>query len=179
MRHRKRGRKLNRNASPRRSLLRNLARALLLSKDGRIVTTLVKAKEARPFVERLVTLGRRGDEASRRRAVALLGEHEPSYPRAANADQKGAVKWARIPPKPRNPADRKRWRRMGLPAPPPLKGLTASERLFREIASRFKDRPGGYTRILRKGSRRLNDKAELALLEFVVPPVESSLSVAT
>ena len=76
MRHRNRGRKLNRNAQHRNSLMRNLARALFLSPKGRIVTTLTKAKEVRPFVEKLVTLGRYGDETSRRRAVAMLGHHD-------------------------------------------------------------------------------------------------------
>lgn len=153
MRHRGRGRKLNRNSSHRRSLMRNMARALFLSKDGQIVTTVGKAKEARPFVEKLVTLARRGDEVSRRQAVALLGEARPSF--------------GRIPPKPRDARDRKRWKREGLPrilreAPP-----VVAERLFREIGPRFKDRPGGYTRILRLQARRLGDNAGQVLLAFV------------
>lgn len=173
MRHRKRGRKLNRTQSHRRSLMRNLARALILSKDGRIITTEGKAKEARPFVERMVTLARHGDEASRRRAVALMGEHAPSDQRSANADKKGAAKWARIPAKPRNPKDRKRWRREGLPALPAALPVMAVEKLFGEIAAKLKDRPGGYTRILKIGKKRLSDKAELVLLEFVVPMGET------
>ena len=176
MRHRNRGRKLNRNAQHRNSLMRNLARALFLSPKGRIITTITKAKEVRPFVEKLVTLGRYGDEASRRRAIALLGHHEPSWPRAKKADEKGAAKWARIPPKPRNPVDRLRWRREGLPKLPQANQATAMDRLFEVIAPKFKDRPGGYTRILRTGQKRLNDKAELAFLEFVVPvsePIEN------
>ena len=167
MRHRKRGRKLNRNASHRRSLMRNMARGLILSKDGRIVTTLGKAKEARPFVEKLITLARRGDETSRRRAMAMLGEHAPSHPRAANADKKGAVKWERIPPKPRNPKDRKIWRRMGLPAVPAVAEVLVMDRLCTVIAPKFKDRPGGYTRILKLSAHRLGDNAKQALLEFV------------
>ncbi len=172
MRHRNRGRKLNRNAQHRNSLMRNLARALFLSPAGRIVTTITKAKEVRPFVEKLVTLGRKGDELSRRRAVAMLGHHEPSWPRAKKADEKGAAKWARIPPKPKNPIDRLRWRREGLPRIPEANLPTAMDRLFEVIAPKFKDRPGGYTRILRTGAKRVNDKAELALLEFVVPIAE-------
>ena len=96
MRHRCRGRKLNRNASHRRALMRNMARALILSPRGRIVTTTGKAKELRPFVEKLVTLGRYGDEASRRRAVALLGEHAPSHPRSEDADKKGRSEERRV-----------------------------------------------------------------------------------
>lgn len=171
MRHRKRGRKLNRTPAHLRALLRNLARALFLSKEGRIFTTMGKAKEARPFIEKLVTLARRGDETSRRQALALLGEHRPSWTRAKDADTKGAVKWARIPPKPRDSVDRKAWRRMGLPAEP-VASATAMDRLFKEIGPKFKDRPGGYTRILRWGTTRVNDNAERAILEFVVPLAE-------
>lgn len=168
MRHRNRGRKLNRNESHRRSLMRNMARALILSPNGRIITTTAKAKEARPFVERLVTLARHGDEASRRRAASILGEHAPSHRRAAGADKKGAGKWSSIPPKPRNAVDRKRWRRMGLPVVPEGPIPVALDRLFAEIGPKFKERPGGYTRILRLGKRRLGDNAEQVLLEFVV-----------
>ena len=173
MRHRCRGRKLNRNASHRRALMRNMARALILSPRGRIVTTTGKAKELRPFVEKLVTLGRYGDEASRRRAVAILGDHAPSHPRAEGADKKKAVKWARIPAKPRNAVDRKAWRRAGLPAVPEQAPVRVIDRLFKEIAPKFKERPGGYTRILHLSERRLNDNAEQVLLEFVVPVGEA------
>lgn len=72
MRHRNRGRKLGRNSQERRALLRSLARALILSPAGRIVTTPAKAKEAAPFVHRLVTLARRGGLPERRRALSLL-----------------------------------------------------------------------------------------------------------
>ncbi len=167
MRHRNRGRKLNRNASHRRALMRNLARALILSKGGRIITTTGKAKEARPFVEKLVTLARAGDETSRRRAVALLGEHRPSALRAGGADAKGAAKWLRIPAKPRGAVDRKAWRRKGLPLLPAENPVVAVDRLFSEIGPKFKARAGGYTRILKLGEHRLGDNAEEVLLEFV------------
>ncbi|MER3416817.1 MAG: 50S ribosomal protein L17 [Gemmataceae bacterium] len=71
MRHLKRGRKLNRNASHRRALLRNLA-AVLVAQE-RITTTVAKAKELRPFVERLITLARRGSLHARRLVMARLG----------------------------------------------------------------------------------------------------------
>lgn len=167
MRHRNRGRRLNRNASHRRALMRNLARALILSKGGRIITTTGKAKEARPFVEKLVTLARSGDETSRRRAIALLGEHRPSERRAKGADAKGAAKWLRIPAKPRDAVDRKAWRRNGLPLLPSENSIVAIDRLFSEIGPKFKVRAGGYTRILKLGEHRLGDNAEQVLLEFV------------
>ena len=167
MRHRNRGRRLNRNAAQRRALMRGMARALILSKGGRIITTTGKAKEARPFVEKLVTLARAGDEASRRRAIALLGEHRPSGMRAKGADAKGASKWLRIPAKPRDSVDRKAWRRQGLPKLPSENPVVVIDRLFSEIGPKFKARAGGYTRILKLGEHRLGDNAEQVLLEFV------------
>src|SRR5947209_11796810 len=71
MRHRKAGRKLGRNASHRLALMRNLAMALF--RHERIITTLEKAKEARPFVERLITLAKRGTLHARRLALSRLG----------------------------------------------------------------------------------------------------------
>ncbi|MDR1520948.1 MAG: 50S ribosomal protein L17 [Planctomycetota bacterium] len=119
MRHLNRGRKLNRTSSHRKALYRNLAAALIRS--GRIVTTPAKAKEARPFAERLITLAKRGPEdlAARRRAIRLL--HDPS--------------------------------------------LVAL--LFKEIGLRYKDRQGGYTRILHLSRTRVGDGARQVLFELV------------
>jgi large subunit ribosomal protein L17 len=74
MRHLKAGRKLNRNASHRDALMRNLARALIL--HGRIITTVEKAKELRPFVEKLITLAKQGTLHARRLAIARLHDKE-------------------------------------------------------------------------------------------------------
>src|SRR5262245_54343751 len=71
MRHRKAGRKLGRNASHRRALMRNLTLALI--RKERIVTTVEKAKELRPFVEKLITLAKKGTLHARRLALARLG----------------------------------------------------------------------------------------------------------
>jgi len=70
MRHRKQGRKLNRTASHRKAMLANMAVALI--KHEQIVTTLPKAKELKPYVEKLITLGKRGDLHARRQAYAQL-----------------------------------------------------------------------------------------------------------
>ena len=80
MRHLKAGRTLSRNASHRLALMRNLTSALIRSKNGRIITTLEKAKEARPFVEKLITLARKGTLQARRLAKARLGPcaHAPA-----------------------------------------------------------------------------------------------------
>ena len=74
MRHKVAGRKLNRTSSHRKALFRNLAQALI--KNEQIKTTLPKAKEIRPIVEKLVTLGKRGDLHSRRQALAALQDKE-------------------------------------------------------------------------------------------------------
>ena len=72
MRHRNKGRKLSRTASHREALLRNLA--ISLFRHGRIETTTAKAKELRPFAEKLITLAKRGDLHARRQALSQLGQ---------------------------------------------------------------------------------------------------------
>ena len=72
MRHGFAGRRFNRSASHRKSMLANLAASLI--KHEQIVTTLPKAKELRPIVEKLVTLGKKGDLAARRQAIAQIGD---------------------------------------------------------------------------------------------------------
>ena len=78
MRHRNKGRKLSRTASHREALLRNMATSLF--RHGRISTTTAKAKELRPFAERLITLAKRGDLAARRAVVAQF----PNEPLVVN-----------------------------------------------------------------------------------------------
>ena len=85
MRHLKAGRKLGRNASHRLALMRNLTLALLRSKEGRIITTVEKAKAARPFIEKLITLAKKGTLHARRLALARLG---PCAHALAQADAK-------------------------------------------------------------------------------------------
>ncbi|HEY1188871.1 MAG TPA: 50S ribosomal protein L17 [Gemmata sp.] len=153
MRHGKRGRHLNRNASHRRSLFRNLTRALITHE--KIVTTLPKAKELRPFIEKIITLAKKAnavvsgaagkgeaDEKAarvkalhfRRQAMALLG---PTH---------GTEIW--------NKKDEST-------------GDTVLKKLFREIGPRFADRSGGYTRILKQHYRRLGDGGATAVIELL------------
>ncbi len=133
------------------SMLRNLATSLINARDERIITTLPKAKELRPFVEKAITLSRRakgleGDEAAaqavhlRRQAAAFF--HAGNRQQAASAG------------------------RRGQPRAPRTAGVAALKRLFDELGERFKDRPGGYTRIIKLG-RRDGDNAELAIIELV------------
>ena len=117
MRHLKAGRQLGRNASHRLALMRNLSRALI--EHGRIITTVAKAKEARSFFEKLVTLAKKGTLHARRLALARLRDKE------------------------------------------------AVTKLFEEIGPRFQDRPGGYTRVIKRMQRRLGDAGHTAFLELL------------
>lgn len=121
MRHRVAGYQLGRDTDHRKALRRNLTRSLFL--HGKVITTQAKAKATRPFAERMITLGKRGDLAARRRALVLLPDGD------------------------------------------------VVKKLFDEIAPKFQDRAGGYTRILRtvhgQGRNRLGDNAVMAIFELV------------
>jgi large subunit ribosomal protein L17 len=170
MRHRKRGRKLGRNPNHQRALLRNLASALILTErdaehesnapklKGRIVTTLAKAKEVRPLVEKCVTIARRAlphEEAAE--------EFEPNAERFSEAWRawRSSPEWQEWNKK-IAPAVAARRRALKL-----LGDKEAVRVLFEEIAPRFEDRPGGYTRILKLANPRLGDAGRRAILEFV------------
>jgi large subunit ribosomal protein L17 len=156
MRHLKAHRKLGRTTAHRMSMLRNLATSLINAHDERIITTLPKAKELRPFVERVITLSRRaqtleGDERDvqavhlRRQAASFF--HSGNRQQAASAGRRGQQR------------------------APRTAGVLALKRLFDELGERFKDRPGGYTRIIKLGHRD-GDNAELAIIELVDNPRE-------
>ena len=116
MKHNIKHRKLNRTSSHRKSLLMNLSNSLI--KHEQITTTLTKAKELRPFVEKVVTLGKRGDLQSRRKTIAILQDEK------------------------------------------------MTKKIFDTFADRYKDRNGGYTRIVKLGNR-YGDNAPTAVIEFV------------
>ncbi|HEX8179202.1 MAG TPA: 50S ribosomal protein L17 [Pyrinomonadaceae bacterium] len=156
MRHLRAHRKLGRTTEHRLSLLRNLATSLINAHNEQIVTTLPKAKELRPFIERVITLSRRaqnltGDEAGaqtvhlRRQAAAFF--HAGNHGQAQAAGRRGGER------------------------APRTAGVAAVKRLFDELGERYKDRPGGYTRIIKLG-RRDGDNAELAIIELVDNPRE-------
>ena len=171
MRHRRKGRTLGRSPSHQRALLRNLASALFLTERdvdaeddgaakvrGRIITTLAKAKEVRPLVERCVTIAKRG-LAAETQAKAFGTE--------ADRDSAEWKKW-------RGSDQWQKWAQAMAPA------VAASRRvvtllgdkkavrvLFEQVAPRFTDRPGGYTRILKLSTPRLGDAGPRAVLEFV------------
>jgi large subunit ribosomal protein L17 len=87
MRHLRAGRTLNRNATHRLALMRNLTSAIIRSKTGRIITTVEKAKEARPFIEKLITLAKQGTLQARRLAEVRLGPCAHSTARAGEDDE--------------------------------------------------------------------------------------------
>ncbi len=169
MRHRRRGRKLGRGPSHQRALLRNLASALFLTErdaegddnapkvKGRIVTTLAKAKEVRPLVERCITIAVKGVRAENQ-AGELATDAEP-----------GSTEWKQW-------RESDRWQQWNAAIAPAvyarrrvlqLIGDKQAVRVLFEIAERFDDRPGGYTRIIRLAKPRLGDAGQRAMLEFV------------
>jgi len=137
-------------------MLRNLATSLINSREERIVTTVPKAKELRPFVERAITLSRHAqnlsEEESEGRALHLRRQAAAFF-HAGNTQQAALTG------------------RRGLVRAPRSAGVAALRRLFDELGERYKDRPGGYTRILKLG-RRGGDNAELAIIELVDNPRE-------
>jgi large subunit ribosomal protein L17 len=117
MRHAKQRNKLSRDSAHRRALLRNLSREVI--QHERITTSQAKAKAVKPKVEKLITLGKRGDLHARRQALSELGQDK-----------------------------------------------FLVHKLFEEVAPRYSDREGGYTRIVKLGPRR-SDSTEMVFLELV------------
>jgi large subunit ribosomal protein L17 len=122
MRHGKVHRKFNRTAEHRKAMFANMCAALI--KHEQIVTTLPKAKDLRPVVEKLITLGKRGDLHARRQAVAELRD------------------------------------------------IAMVKKLFDVLGPRYKERNGGYTRVLKAGFR-YGDSAPVAVIEFVDRDVDA------
>ncbi|MFL5103400.1 MAG: 50S ribosomal protein L17 [Xanthobacteraceae bacterium] len=122
MRHGFRGRRFNRTAEHRKAMFANMSAALI--KHEQIVTTLPKAKDLRPVVEKLITLGKRGDLHARRLAMSSLRDD------------------------------------------------AMVKKLFEVIGPRYKERNGGYTRVLKAGFR-YGDSAPVGVIEFVDRDVEA------
>ncbi len=159
MRHLKAHRKLNRTSAHRKSMLRNMATSLINAENEYIVTTVQKAKELRPYVEKAITLARKaqnleGDEAIardvhlRRQAARYFHSGNRNFKREQSRFGSNASEIERTA------------------------GVKAVKRLFDELGDRYKDRNGGYTRIIRIGGRRKGDNAEMAVIELVDNPRE-------
>lgn len=144
------------------SMLRNLATSLINAEKEHIVTTVPKAKELRSFVEKAITLAKKaqgleGDGAAAREVH--LRRQAARFFHAGNSTFK---------------EEQSRFRGKKGEAKDPIErtaGVKAVKRLFDELGTRYKDRSGGYTRIVRLG-RRSGDNAELAVIELVDNPRE-------
>ena len=145
MRHRVAHRKLGRTSEHRKALLRNLCTSLVTHE--RVITTLPKAKELRPFAEHAITLGKRALESESPSAALHARRQAAAYFYSGNT--------GRIPD-----GGYKR------PQAPRTAGVQALDKLFSDLSPRFAGRPGGYTRILKLGPRR-GDGAEMALIELI------------
>lgn len=169
MRHGRAGYRLGRTTAHRTSTLRNLAAGLF--EHGQIVTTIPKAKAVRPMVEKIITDAKKGDLASRRRVIAKLGGDRLGFewlylPKKATEAEKEHVQKLRdqaaaffeVPDG--SKVERNRYGELRA-APKIVKHI------FDNVAPRFADRPGGYTRIVKLGRKRIGDGTELCVLQFV------------
>lgn len=132
-------RRLGRRSDQRKALLRDLVTDLII--NDRIVTTEAKAKEVQRLADRMVTLGKRGDLHARRQAAQIV-RFEEVVTTEVTTDKKGKN------------------------AKEVVKTQNALQKLFNEIAPRYTERNGGYTRIYKMGPRR-GDAAPMAIIEFV------------
>lgn len=169
MRHRKAGYKLGRTRSHREAMLRNMAHSLF--EHGQITTTLPKAKALQPFVEKIVTKAKKGDVHSRRQVMSMLGADRRAFawshvPKSATDDEKAAINELReraeqyfdIPAS--EEIERNRYGEL-------RKAPRMVRHIFENVAPRFEDRPGGYTRIIKLGYRRLGDAGNVVVIQFV------------
>ncbi|MDQ7012528.1 MAG: 50S ribosomal protein L17 [Planctomycetota bacterium] len=169
MRHRKAGFKLNRTTAHRQAMLRNMAASLF--EHGQIVTTIPKAKALQPFVEKIVTKARKGDLHSRRQVISMLGADRrafawmflPKNPTDAEREQVSKLReraegYFDVPDS--SEVERNRYGEL-------RKAPKLVKHIFENVAPRFSDRPGGYTRIVKLGYRRLGDATPLCVIQFV------------
>jgi large subunit ribosomal protein L17 len=143
MRHRVAGRALSRTSSHRRALRRNQAASLF--QHGAIRTTEAKAKELRRFAEKLITIAKKGTLHARRRVISLLQDREMVFVKAGGQNPSEDIEYT---------------------------GQTVVQKLFDEIAPKYADRPGGYTRIIRLADRRIGDAGQQVLLQLVEESLE-------
>lgn len=169
MRHRRAGYKLGRTTAHRQAMLRNMAASLF--EHGQIVTTVPKAKALRPFVEKIVSKAKRGDLHSRRQVIAMLGRDRrafawlhlarnasPEEIEKVNGHRERAANFFDVPES--SEVERNRYGEL-------RKAPKLVKHIFDNVAPRFADRAGGYTRIVRIGVRRLGDATELCVIQFV------------
>lgn len=169
MRHRVAKKHLSRTASHLNAMRRNMAQSLI--QHGQVQTTLPKARETRRFVEKLITIARKGTIESRRRVEALLqdralldAEQQDKYDQMTDA-QRRKVMVARSGRRHRTGVVPASYNKKKIP----FVATSVIHKLMTEVAPNYKDRPGGYTRIIRLAKRRIGDNGELAILQLVDP----------
>ncbi len=173
MRHRIHNRKLNRTSEHRKALRRNMAKNLI--EHGRVTTTLPKAKDIRPFFERLVTLAvavrtrRSSNDAAgalraRRLLHRLLGDRGivPKEHREAYADMPDSARLRTM-----QMAGGRRHRTGEPRGRLAFTAESVTHRLIESVAARYESRPGGYTRLIRLAKRRVGDQSVLAIVQLV------------
>ncbi|MEO0513977.1 MAG: 50S ribosomal protein L17 [Planctomycetota bacterium] len=141
MKHGVYGRKLGRHTNHRIAMWRNMATSLFT--HGQITTSIPKAKSLQPFVEKLITAAKKGDLASRRRVITKLGGDSIMI---RDEDDENVVrnKYGEV-----------------------TGGVKIVKHLFDEIAPRYADRNGGYTRIIKLGISRIGDGTDLCVIQLV------------
>jgi large subunit ribosomal protein L17 len=160
---------LGRTTAHRASTLRHIAYGLF--EHGQVVTTIPKAKAVQPMVEKIITLAKKGTLASRRLVISKLGGDRAGFewlylPKDASDAEKDKVTKQRdhaaqffdVPES--SAVERNRYGELRT-APKLVKHI------FEHVAPRFRDRPGGYTRIVKLGRNRLGDGTELCVIQFV------------
>ncbi|MGQ9650018.1 MAG: 50S ribosomal protein L17 [Phycisphaerae bacterium] len=165
MRHLVARRKLNRTSEHREALRRNMAQSLF--EHGQITTTLPKAKDLRPFVERLITLGRKarsGNLAARQRLTAMLGDRSmiPSDYQEQYEDMTDAAR-AKV----MRMRSGRRHRLGQARGGQKFTAVSIVHHLINEVVPRFEGRPGGYTRVIKLGPSGRNDNAQMAVLQLL------------
>src|ERR1043165_895165 len=169
MRHGRGGYRLGRTTAHRASTLRHIAYGLF--EHGQVVTTIPKAKAVQPMVEKIVTLAKRGDLAARRLVISKLGGDRAGFewlylPKGASDAEKDKVTKQRdhaaaffeVPES--SSVERNRYGEI-------RKAPKLVKHIFEHVAPRFRDRPGGYTRIVKLGRHRVGDGTELCIIQFV------------
>ena len=169
MRHMRAGYRLGRTTAHRASTLRHIAAGLF--EHGQVVTTIPKAKAVQPMVEKIVTLAKRGDLHARRLVISKLGGDRAAFDwlyqaKGASDKEKESVQKLRdhaaqffdVPES--SAVERNRYGEL-------RKAPKLVKHIFERVAPRFRDRPGGYTRIVKLGRHRVGDGTELCVIQFV------------
>jgi large subunit ribosomal protein L17 len=176
MRHGKAGYKLGRTTAHRLATLRNLACSLF--EHGQIVTTIPRAKAVQPFVEKIITTAKKGSLHARRQVIAKLGWDRPGFewlyaPKGALESKNADIK--RLGEKAKELGERAS-KYFDIPSASEVevnrygevrKAPKIVKHIFDHVAPRFRDRAGGYTRVVKLGRHRVGDGGEMCVIQFV------------